>query len=210
MRARLPLLLALALVACRRDAPASPTPEPSPQAAQRPPAPAPDAGPAAPPGEGAEEVQLGSLLGIWRVVAVLPGAGATFAADDPRIVGALIDVYPERLAWSYLASKDFSPTDLCLGPVSGLIADAAIAGDVRTALAPALRRTGTDPGHLSRPHRWLCGDGGEWGDEAEFQVIGRDRMAMRWPGDLTLVLERIRRASGDPPALPPTGAFERR
>jgi hypothetical protein len=94
--------------------------------------------------------------------------------------------------------------------VPGLIANSEIADEVRAELRPTLRRAGAEDGYLSRPHHWLCGDGGVWGDEAEFQMIGRDRMAMRWPGDLTLVLERVRRASGNPPLLPPTGAFEGR
>jgi hypothetical protein len=210
MRGSVALLIVLALAACRQDAATSPAAETSSPAERRTPSPAPNALPAPTPIENSEEVQVESLLGVWRVVAVLPGAAAAFKTDDPRIVGALMDVYSDKLSWSYQASGEFSPTDLCLGPVSGVIANPEIADEVRAELGPARRRFGTEAGGLSRPHHWLCGDGGSWGDEAEFQVVGRDRMAMRWPGGLTLVLERIRRASGEPPPLPPTGAFEKR
>ena len=210
MRGRIALLIALTLVACRQDEPASPSPEKRPPAARRAAPGAPAARPAAVPSELGEEVQLETLLGVWRVVEVLPGDSATFKADDPRIVGSLMDVYLERLSWSYQPGADFSPDDLCLGPVSGLIANSEIADEVRAELAPAVRRTVTVGVRLSRPHQWLCGDGGSWGDEADFQVVGTEWMAMRWPGDLTLVLERIRRAPVDPPPLPPTGAFEKR
>jgi len=210
MRGSLALLIALTLVACRQDEPASPAPEKSrPAARQIAPRP-PDPRPAVAQSEFGEEVQVETLLGVWRVIEVLPGPHARFKADDPRIVGSLMDVYLEKLSWSYEPSADFVPADLCLGPVSGLIANTEIADEVRAELAPAVRRAVTDGVRLSRPHQWLCGDGGSWGDEAEFQVIGAERMAMRWPGDLTLVLERIRRAPANPPPLPPTGGFEKR
>ncbi|MBB4860330.1 hypothetical protein HNO88_003673 [Novosphingobium chloroacetimidivorans] len=91
------------------------------------------------------------------------------------------------------AWPDFAPREMCLGPVSGLIASAEIAEEARPALRRALLRVATATKRLSRPHQWLCGDGGSWGDDAEFQVVGEDRMVMRWPGDLTLTLERVRR-----------------
>src|SRR5688500_19111342 len=196
MRASLPVALALAAAACGRQAQA-PDAQPSEAAADAVAEATPTRKPALPaqPIEDGDEVQLTSLVGIWRVAGVVPGKSAEFVADDPRIVGALMDVFPDKLSWSYHPDKAFAPRDLCLGPVSGIIADPAIAGEVRAELAAA--RFGGN--RMSRPHQWLCGDGGSWGEDAEFQTIGEDRMALRWPGDLTLVLACVRRASFDLP-----------
>lgn len=207
MRASLPVALALALAGCGKQ-----TPAPAAQSSETP-ALATEAVPAKPlasPSEDRDEIQLESLAGVWRVTEVVAGKDARFAANDPRIVGSLMDVFPENVSWSYLPDKAFAPSDLCLGPVSGIIDNAEVAAEVRAALAPALATASDGANQISRPHQWLCGDGGNWGEDAEFQTIGTDRMAMRWPGDLTLVLQRVRRASSDPPPLPPTGAFQGR
>ena len=197
-------LLAIAALAAGCDERGRETAEPPPSVAA---APAKSSAPAA-PREEAGEVQLDALLGIWRVVGVAPGPAATFGVDDARIVGSLMDVQPAALSWSYKASAAFAPKDLCLGPVSGMTANAEAAARARALLASAVAR---QPGaRLSRPHAWLCGDGGSWGDDADFQVLGPDRIAMAWPGDLVLTLERIRRVAKDPPPLPPTGAFQDR
>lgn len=160
------------------------------------------------PSEHPDEVQLDALLGVWRVVGVVPGPAAKFAQDDPRIVGALMDVQSAALSWSYKPDPAFAPRDLCLGPVAGMIDGLAAASAARGRLAEAIGRNAVS--RLSRPHAWLCGDGGSWGDDADFQVLGPDRIAMTWPGDLAFTLERIRRVAKDPPPLPPTGAFQDR
>ena len=206
MRASLTLAAVLLLAACRQDAP--PAPQPTDTGATAPGTA--EANSEAGAAVEAPELELESLLGVWRVTGVVPDPGATFAPDDPRVVGALMDVYPEKLSWSYQPSADFAPSDLCLGPVAGLIANAEVAGETRAMLTQAIGRSNKGGGGVSAPHAWLCGDGGSWGNEAEFQTVGEERMAMRWPGDITLVLERIRRTSSEPPDLPPTGAFEDR
>ena len=155
--------------------------------------------------EDGREVQPEEMFGTWRVTGVVPDAGSDFARDDPRVMGALMDLYEEKLGWSYLPGKGFAPNDTCLGPVSGR-ATGRDAQALRAELAP-VPVSGPAP-RISAPHRWMCGDGGEWGGEAAFRLSGPDDMAMRWPGGVTLVLHRIQRASKDPPALPPTGAYE--
>jgi hypothetical protein len=209
MRISLPVALALALAGCGKQAQA-PAVQPSEKSADVAATADTVTRPAMPPVEDPDEVQLESLAGVWRVIGVMPGKSARFAADDRRIVGALMDVTPETLSWSYHPDEAFAPEDLCLGPVSGIIAHAEIAQEIRGLLAPALAAARQGRARVSRPHHWLCGDGGSWGEDAEFQVIGEDQMAMRWPGDLTLVLERIKRISSGPPDLPPTGAFQGR
>lgn len=199
---RLALALLLALPGCQREAR---EPAPPPEATQ-PVQSQPTA--RAEPAERSTEVQTDELLGTWRVVAVVPDTGSAFAHDDPRVMGALMDLYAEKLGWSYLPAKDFAPADVCLGPVAGLATRAADAQAIRESLAPARAAAKVADPLLSRPHRWLCGDGGEWGGEAGFQVLGADDMAMRWPGGISLLLQRIQRASSDPPDLPPIGASE--
>lgn len=205
MRASLFLTVALAVViiSCDRAPPTEKPADPAKPVAAKP-APAP-----APPVESPDEIQLAALTGVWRVVSVEPGPAAKFAKDDARIVGALMDVFPEQLSWSYKPSPAFSGSDVCVGPVSGVIEEGEFASRTRKLLAPAIARVKERLRH-SRPHQWLCGDGGSWGDDAEFTALGDGRMAMRWPGDLTLILERIKRPPSNPPPLPPTGAYEDR
>lgn len=161
-----------------------------------------------PPVEQPGEVPLDELTGIWRVTGVVPGRQSDFAGDDKRIVGSLMDVLPGQLRWSYTASKGFAGDDVCFGPVPGIIDDSEYAGMARKLIAPAVSRLQEQALQLSRPHQWLCGDGGTWGEETEFQQLGPGRMAMRWRGDVTLIMERVRKVSRNPPPLPPTGAYE--
>lgn len=198
--ARLALALGLALLGCEREAR-----EAAPSATET--VPGAVAIPTPIREELPGEVQAEDLFGTWRVVGVVPDAGSTYARNDPRITGALMDIYAEKLGWSFLPDKGFRPEEVCLGPISGLATQSADAGAIRADLAPALATV--KPGRrLSRPHRWMCGDGGEWGGEAGFQLAGRDEMAMRWHGGVSLLLHRIQRASKVPPGLPPTGAYE--
>lgn len=170
---------------------------------------APPPAPASPlPSEQAGEIAQAELLGIWRVTGVVPDKGSRFAADDPAITGSLVDILPDQLRWSYTASPRFDSDDLCLGPVAGIIDDPDYGARVRQQIAPALAGKGMD--RLSQPHQWLCGDEGEWGNDAAFQRIGDDRLAMRWNGNVTLLLTRIRKVAANPPPLPPTGAYEAR
>lgn len=212
----LPVALAtvLALTGCDRLMPARDKAEPA-AAASNPetgpgPAPGPASADAAAPVEQAGEVPLDDLTGIWRVTGVVPGKGSAYAADDARIVGSLMDVLPDQLRWSYKASNGFAADDVCLGPVAGIIDDSDYAGVARKLIAPAIARLRAKVSRLSRPHQWLCGDGGSWGEDTEFQQLAAGRIAMRWTGDVTLILERIRRVSTNPAPLPPTGAYEDR
>ncbi len=161
-----------------------------------------------PPVEEQGEVPLDDLTGIWRVTGVAPDGKSDFAVDDKRIVGSLMDVLPGQLRWSYTASKAFSSSDVCFGPVSGIIDDDEYAEGARKLIAPAVSRLRGQVLRLSKPHQWLCGDGGTWGEETEFQQLAPGRIAMRWRGDVTLIMERVRKVSRNPPPLPPTGAYE--
>lgn len=187
----------LALAACDRtpDKPVQKPPEKQAAPAKLPPASA--------PSEDLGEVGIGALSGVWRVTGVIPDKGAKFGADDKRIMDSLIDIAPEQMSWSYKASADFPATDVCLGPVSAVIVESEFAARARKLLAPALRASR----NVYKPHQWFCGDGGDWGDETEFQPLGDGKMAMRWRGDVTLLLDRIKRPDPDAPVPPPTGAF---
>lgn len=154
------------------------------------------------------ELPQAELAGIWRVTAVVPDQGSPFAADDPRIIGSLVDVLPEQLRWSYTASTAFDSDDLCFGPVAGIVDDGGYAAEVRQQVAPALVRFRAEVAGLSQPHQWLCGDGGEWGNDAAFQRLAENKLAMRWTGEVTLILTRIRKVADTSPPLPPTGAYE--
>ena len=216
------LIAALALGACDRSKPLAGKSEVAPTTAARvaalpaaapiaPSAMAPAMAPAAAPmalAEQPRELPMAALTGIWRVTGVVPDQGSAFAADDPRIVRSLIDVTPDQIRWSYKTSSDFASDDVCMGPVAGIIDDREYANKARQLIAPALGKMRASVSGLSRPHQWLCGDGGSWGSETEFQQLAEGRVAMRWTGGVTLILNRVRKIASNPPPLPPTGAYE--
>lgn len=191
-------LVLLALAACDRTAD---------KPAQKPPkttvAPEKPAPPPAQVSEDLGEVGIEALTGVWRVTGVVPDAGAKYAANDKRIVGSLVDIFPDEMRWSYKTTADFPAADVCLGPVSAVIAEREFAAKARALLAPAIGNARK----VHKPHQWLCGDGGNWGDDAEFQPFDDGKMAMRWRGGVTLLLERVKRPDSNPPATAPTGAF---
>lgn len=154
------------------------------------------------------ELPMADLTGIWRVGGIVPDRRSTFAADDTRILTSLIDILPDQIRWSYKASSNFASDDVCMGPVAGIIDDREYAEKVRQLIAPTLGKVRASISGLSRPHQWLCGDGGSWGNDAEFQKFADGRVAMRWTGNVTLILDRVRKVSSNPPPLPPTGAYE--
>lgn len=209
---RLVLVATLAIAGCSAPAREADTATADTGAAA--PAPPPPVAAKAMPAEQPGEIPQDQLLGIWRVTGVMPGAGSSFAKDDPAIIGSMVDITSEALRWSYAASAAFDSKDVCFGPVAGIIDDPAYAERVRQQIAPAL---GADPAsvtRLSAPHEWLCGDGGTLGSagggDAPFQRLAEDRLAMRWTGDVTLILTRVRKLPAKAPELPPTGAYEAR
>ena len=203
------LIAVLALGACDRTKPEADQAE-APSVA--PAAAAPAATPTAPApialAEQPRELPMADLTGIWRVAGVVPDQGSTFALDDPRIVTSLIDILPDQMRWSYKASSNFASDDVCMGPVAGIIDDREYAEKARQLIAPTLGKVRASISGLSRPHQWLCGDGGSWGNDAEFQKFADGRVAMRWIGSVTLILVRVRKVTSNPQPLPPTGAFE--
>lgn len=197
-------VLALAAAGCDRFAP---EPEAAGSAAPATVA-SPKAAPPPPLAETPGEIPIGEMTGIWRVAGVVPDKGSEFVADDPRINGSLLDITTEHIRWSYKASPSFRADDLCMGTVAGLIDDGDYADKTRQMLAPAVADSRTAKARLSQPHQFLCADGGDWGNETEFQRIADDRMVMRWDGGVTLVLDRVRKIDEDPVPLAPTGAYE--
>jgi hypothetical protein len=154
------------------------------------------------------ELPLGDLAGIWRVTGVVPDKGSAFATDDPRIVSSLIDFLPDQIRWSYKASTGFASDDVCMGPVAGIIDDSDYADQARRLIAPSVASVRSSVTGLSRPHQWLCGEGGSWGNDTEFQRLADGKVAMRWTGEVTLILDRVRKVAANPSPLPPSGAYE--
>lgn len=148
-----------------------------------------------PPESMPKEIQLEMLRGVWRVTGVAPVQGSSYARDDKRIMGSLLDIYPEQMNWSYRASADVSGDDMCLEPVSGVIADKAASDEVRRDFAPALAQFRIAPAIPGPPHEWLCGDGGSWDEDgkADFMAVDSAHFVMRWHDRAILSMERIRR-----------------
>lgn len=148
-----------------------------------------------PPEAMPREIQLEMLQGVWRVMGVAPLSGSSFERDDKRILGSLLDIYPEQMNWSYRASAEVSGEDMCMEPVSGVIAEKAAADAVRRDFAPALAQFRIAPAIPGPPHEWLCGDGGSWDEDGKADFMGVDsaHLVMRWHDRAILLMERIRR-----------------
>lgn len=156
------------------------------------------------------EITLDKLTGVWRIVAVVPDPASSFTPNDKRVLGALFDVMPEQISWTYKPSIDFASDDVCFGPVSALVDSEVLAKSARHLLSKALAENRNKSIKPSQIHQWKCGDGGDWGNEALFQELGSGRMIMRWREDVTFVLERLKKLPTSDKQLEPTGAYEQR
>jgi len=198
------------LAACSRSAESPADSEPvggTPSAAgsgaeSAPVAPAQAAVPAAPPtgdAQGAAPTvrDIGSLVGLWRVTRVDGagnGRGAALGKDDPRILGAVMEVARDQINWSYRPDRSLPGNDICSGPRVSPVevpdADPQLTRRVNAAVLHLV--PGSTTGIL---HGIDCGDDGRWGPgavgTAYLSPLGPDLMAMTWFDDSVLLLQRF-------------------
>lgn len=121
------------------------------------------------------------------------------ANQAPAIQGAIAEVYPESLRWSYKPAGATGLDDYCQAPVAGIVLQAAalvnMAADVKT----AQERLKIATAQLGHPHEWLCSGGGSWGpsDQAgtDFVLVSNNHMLMRWQQGSMLYLEKLQRVA---------------
>jgi len=144
------------------------------------------------------ELRIEALAGGWRVVAVVNAAGKS-ASQAQAIQGAIAEVYPESLRWSYQPAGATGLNDYCQAPVAGIVLQAAALANITADFTPAQQRLKIAKSQLGHPHEWLCSGGGSWGPSdqagADFVLVGKHHMLMRWQQDTVLYLEKLRRVA---------------
>lgn len=200
--------LLVLLAACSRSAEPAEGPSATPPTAAAT-APAQAAPLAAPPPAGnagdtaPAERDIGSLTGLWRVIHV-DSAGASggpaLAKDDPRIMGAVMEIAREQINWSFWPGRALPGNDICSGPrVSPVEApDADPQLQRRIASAVLHLAPGSAAGAI---HGIDCGDDGRWGPgavgTAYLVPLGPNLVVMTWFDDSALLLQRFKNADGD-------------
>ena len=149
------------------------------------------------------ERDIGSLTGLWRVIHV-DSARASGAAglgkDDPRIMGAVVDVAREQINWSYWPGRALPGNDICSGPRISPVEAPDADPQLQRRIASALRRLapGSTAGAI---HGIDCGEDGRWGPgavgTAYLVPLGPNLVVMTWFDDSALLLERFKSADGD-------------
>jgi hypothetical protein len=143
---------------------------------------------------------IGSLTGLWRVIHVdggQTGGGTALGKDDPRIMGAVMEIARGQINWSYRPDRSLPGNDICSGPrVSPVEVPDADPQLTRRVVGAVLRLApGSTAGLL---HGIDCGDDGRWGPgavgTAYLSPLGLDLMAMTWFDDSVLLLQRFGRA----------------
>lgn len=206
MRTRqLTLAAALLLAACGAEKPPEASRAASaPTAAAAAPAAAPAPIPAVPI-SAAKPDSVETLAGLWRVTGV--DGGAAFARNDPRLMGALLEIQREQLAWSYHPGGEFPGDTLCEGPLIGPIEGAAGDTLLHPRFSAALARLDPRSTLGPVPYAIECQGGGRWGPgqigTAHVYLPGPGQMLMSWFGDSVLLLEHVKRPKAAPvSALP--------
>jgi len=162
-----------------------------------------------------KELTVAQLADGWRVVSVLMTEKTSGRSPDKSIKGAILEVYPEAISWSYKPEGATGLNDFCSEPVAGIIVQPAAIEGIRKEFAPALKRLALKkPGPrkldstetqrrqnekmvIGHPHAWHCSGGGKFGPSddkgADFLMLSSDTMLIRWSDDSLIYLERLNR-----------------
>ncbi|MEO0643731.1 MAG: hypothetical protein AAFY47_10000 [Pseudomonadota bacterium] len=126
---------------------------------------------------------------------------------DSVLIGAIADIYPETLQWSYRpdipAQERTSPVQsVCHEPVLEDLGAERAEATTRSLAARLLM--GTNVEALSNPHELRCASGGEWGPQSgtELLLTQSGTLLIGWERGEILRLEKLDR----PPARRPAEA----
>ena len=184
--ALIPVFSALALTGCQRDSHNSNTENTGPDSAT----PTAKLAPAPGIGEirsqdnaGERTLNLSEIEGGWRVVAS--------STKGSPVIGAIAEIYPESLSWSYRPDGATGLDQLCQEPVLGNFHEERSERENR-AMTKAIAGPRADLA-VAPPHEVLCAKGGAWGPDAGSDVVLLDdgKLLMTWNDGQRLELERL-------------------
>lgn len=132
-----------------------------------------------------QELDIEAISGGWRVVASSRGKSA--------LIGAIAEIHPESVNWSYRPPRGRGLGQLCREPVLQPLAAADRVAPV-AGLGDA-KRPAASVAPASLPHEMLCAGGGEFGppEGAEVQLRRDGRLTLRWHDGEYLLLEKLLR-----------------
>lgn len=148
------------------------------------------------------EITVKELQGSWKVVSI-SASSHTKKAVARRLKqpmrGAIVDIYPEQMRWSFMPQKSEGSNDFCEEPVSGIIIQPVARERADAFFAAALKSMKLASAATGNPHEWLCAAGGKWGlsesSGALFLPLARGEMLMGWHDGRILRLKRMGRAA---------------
>jgi len=145
----------------------------------------------------AEPRDIKSLAGLWRVarVDVDPVEPQDFTRDDPRLLGSLLEITPEQLAWTYRADATFPDAGICTQPFAGPIEASTADRQLRPKFIAAVNRLLPGQTLSGKPHEFECMGGGRFGPgtvgTSNFYSLGPDRLVTDWSGGTVLLMDRL-------------------
>ena len=186
--ALIPVFATLALTGCQRDSRESNTDTPEPKGATPTAklAAAPDIGEIRPQeNTGKRTLNLSEIEGGWRVVAS--------STKGSPVIGAIAEIYPESLTWSYRPDGAAGLDQLCQEPVLGNFHEERSERENR-AMTKAIAGLRADMA-VAPPHEVLCAKGGAWGPDAgsDIVLLNDGKLLMTWRDGQRLELERLAR-----------------
>ena len=135
---------------------------------------------------------IDAIAGRWKV---LESKGGTSQAAG-QITGAIAEFYPESLRWSYRPKGAKGLNQLCREPVIAPLEKPAAKSALADDLEPLIDRS-IKQAEGSTAQQILCAAGGDWGPKsgADFIILSDGRIAMRWHGGASIILERMVQAA---------------
>ncbi len=122
--------------------------------------------------------------------------------EGSPLIGAIAEIHPESVTWSYLPAPISAQRQLCREPVLEDLG-AERSDLARRAFAARLLK-GTRETARSNPHELRCAMGGQWGPDSGTEILLSQSGALLigWEGEEVLTLERLNRPAAKEPMEP--------
>lgn len=137
---------------------------------------------------------LDAIAGGWRVV--------SSSREDSTLIGAIAEIYPETIAWSYRPGAAMALEPVCREPVLEDLGAERSAEATRD-LAARLLKGGREVAK-SRPHEIRCASGDQWGPPSGTDLVLSEsgKLLVGWENGEVLALVKLERPAAKDPMEP--------
>lgn len=131
------------------------------------------------------KLTINDISGGWRVV--------LSSREDNSTLGAIAEIYPEAVSWSFKPRKSKKLEQLCREPVLGELA--ARRSPEMILSASEKLSNGTELKARTALYELKCAAGGAWGppEGADLMMLDDGKLLMTWRDKEQLVLEKLPR-----------------